>query len=153
VDSEILQIKKSIRNILKRCGVNKAWMETCSSDDWILDIGVGEAWAYFRRCRSVEKFVGGYLGEFWDELSGGPKRKTRNTRIPWLLRYVGHEATFLRSRLYNLGCGTVLMELCEDIMETLVCPHAILISDGHGFNDLTRWQCSGMSGSVVACQL
>lgn len=44
-------------------------------------------------------------------------------------------------------------ELCEDIMETLVCPHAILISDGHGFNDLTRWQCSGMSGSVVACQL
>lgn len=93
--------------------------------------------------------MGGVWGNSWDELSGGPKRKTRNTRIPWLLRYVGHEATFLRSRLYDLGCGTVLMELCEDIMETLVCPHAILISDGHGFNDLTRWQCSGMSDSVM----
>lgn len=59
-------------------------METCSSDDWTLDIGVGEAWAYFRRCRSVEKFVGGIWGNSWDELSGGPKRKVRNTRIPRL---------------------------------------------------------------------
>ena len=87
-------------------------METCPSDDWTLDIGVGEFWDNFRRCRSVEQFVGGIWGNSWDGLSGGPKRKTRNTRIPALLTYVGHEATFLRPRLYDSGCGTVLMGSC-----------------------------------------
>ena len=111
---------------------------------------MGEVWAYFRRCRSVEQFVGGIWGNSWNGLSGGPKRKTCNTRIPRLLRYAGHEAvSAVQFGMWNSFNG----ELCEDIMGTPVCPHAILISNGHRFGDLTRWQCSGIFGSVVACQL
>ena len=126
-------------------------METCSSDDWTLDIGVGEAWAYFRRCRSVEKFVGGIWGNFRMGCRAGRSARlvTQESLGSSGTRGYLLAVSAVRFGMWNSFSG----ELCEDIMETLVCPHAILISDGHGFNDLTRWQCSGTSGSVVASQL
>ena len=54
------RLKKVYEISLK--GVVQTRLEWKPSDDWTLDIGVGEVWAYFRRCRSVEQFVGGIWG-------------------------------------------------------------------------------------------